>query len=430
MLKLLVGLGFSPPSLAQEPSESGSDNPQASSAAFPLANFTQQAKLSPSDRQGGEYPGDYFGVTVAMTEETVFVGAMNKNAVYIYEKPADGSWANATEVGQLTTADSGVHDSFGSELAVSGDTLFVGAFANNNYQGAVYIFEKPAAGSWANATEVAKLIAPEPEGKNNFGSYIAISSDTLVIGAPSNNDKKGAAYVFTKPTDGSWANTTAIAKLTAPERQEWDYFGYGLAIDGDTIVVGMSPDGKDGAAYIFEKPASGWANVPPIAKLTASTFTSRAPDRFGRVMSMDGDTIAIGISRRDDEGHARVLIFEKPANGWVDATETVKFIAPEYLSGIFDEFGQAVLVSGDILLVGADNADESTDVPYDAIGEVYVFEKPAGGSWADATQTAKLTDGQTLDYSPFGHSFAMNGGTFVVGAPVADNSRGAAYIFE
>ena len=105
-------------------------------------------------------------------------------------------------------------------MAVSGDKIVVGASADgrHNAAGAAYVFVKPA-GGWASETEAAKLTASDGAA-STLGNSVAVSGDTVVAGAPSatvnGNIEQGAAYVFVKPA-GGWANETEAAKLTASD---------------------------------------------------------------------------------------------------------------------------------------------------------------------------------------------------------------------
>src|SRR5205814_1320992 len=142
-----------------------------------------------------------------------------------------------------------------------------------------YVFVKPTTG-WANATQTAKLTASDGGEDNFFGFSVAVSGDTVVVGAGGNavgsNFPQGAAYVFGKPTTG-WTDATQTAKLTASDGAANDFFGNSVAVSGDTVVAGA--DGKDldqGAAYVFVKPTSGWTSATQTAKLTASDGAANA----------------------------------------------------------------------------------------------------------------------------------------------------------
>ncbi|HUP50783.1 MAG TPA: post-COAP-1 domain-containing protein [Thermoanaerobaculia bacterium] len=403
--------------------------------------FVQQAKLTASDGASG----DTLGRSVAISGDTVIVGAIgadvgtnpNQGAVYVFVKPAAG-WANATETAKLTASD-GVHsDLFGSSVAVSGTTVVVGARADdvgtNVNQGSAYVFVKPASG-WASATETAKLTASDGAPDDEFGWAVGISGNTVAVGAPRDDiglsSSRGSAYVFVKPASG-WASATETAKLTSSDGAGVDFFGTSVAISGDTIVVGaplnnVGSNRDQGSAYVFIEPATGWANATETAKLTASDGAS--VDWFGSSVATSSDTIVVGASLDDvgAENHqGSAYVFVEPASGWADATETAKLTASDGAAA--DLFGFSSAVSLDSIVIGARSADVGANVDQ---GSAYVFVKPVSG-WITATETAKLTasDGAS---DAFGWSVAISGDTVVAGAPDADvganREQGSAYIF-
>jgi FG-GAP repeat/Prealbumin-like fold domain len=255
-------------------------------ARYPLRidPFVQNGKLTASD--GGAY--DNFGASVAISGDTIVAGALDAEAggrqdvgaAYVFVKPASG-WANATERAKLTSA----HPrpgGFGSTVAISGDTIVVGAqaeTASTPEQGVVYVFVKPA-GGWTSGTQTAKLTASDGASGDFFGDSVAISGDTLVAGAPQKNvsghDQQGAAYVFVKPPAG-WTTGTERAKLTASEGVAYDDLSGSVATSGDTIVAGAivaDVSGLDqGAAYVFQQ-------VPAAITVTKHLVPASDPGRF------------------------------------------------------------------------------------------------------------------------------------------------------
>ncbi len=377
-----------------------------------------------------------------MSGDTVVVGApdddvganVNQGSAYVFVKPGTG-WAGATEVAKLTASDGAGADFFGFSVAVSGDTVVVGAWfddvgANAN-QGSAYVFVKPG-GGWASGTQTAKLTASDGAADDRLGLSVALSGDTLVAGGDGDdvgaNADQGSAYVFVKP-GGGWANGTQTAKLTASDGAAGDALGLSLAVSGDTVVGGAYADDAgantdQGSAYVFVKPGGGWANGTQTAKLTASD--GAAGDFFGWSVAVSGDTVVATASGDDvganaDQGSA--YVFVKPGGGWASATQTAKLTASDGAAG--DLFGYSATISGDTVVAGAYADDVGANADQ---GSAYVFVKAAGG-WASATQSAKLTalDGAADDQ--FGLSVALSGGTLVVGAPGDNAAQGSAYVF-
>ena len=132
-----------------------------------------------------------------------------------------------------------------------------------------------------------------------------ISGDTVVVGSRRDGDNgynSGSAYVFEKPV-GGWSGTVAqTAKLLPSDGLADGEFGFSVSIDGDTIVVGMSHDddngGDSGSAYVFQKPVGGWVDMTQTAKLLPSD--GAAQDVFGNSVSISVDTVVVGAGEDDD----------------------------------------------------------------------------------------------------------------------------------
>ena len=332
------------------------------------------------------------------------------------------------QVAKLTASDGVAGDLFGHSVAVDGDTAVVGAYQHGSGKGAAYVLAKDSSGAWS---QVAKLTASDGgassdgEAGDIFGWSVAVDGDTVVVGARYDD----SAYVFTKPS-GGWAdwdpsNDTETAKLTASDGMVGDWFGQSVAVDGDTVVVGASEDDVSGSAYVFTKAAdSVWTDATQTAKLTASDGDDF--DEFGKSVAVDGDTVVAGAPNNDGYGSAYVFI--KPAAGWGDATQTAKLTpgaTDDGAAGLAGTFGAAVAVDGDTVVVGASAYSGSQ-------GRAYVFTKPSGG-WEDAERTAELATSDA-EKNQFGWSVAVEGNTVVVGAHTDDasdsvNDSGSSYVF-
>ena len=137
---------------------------------------------------------------------------------------------------------------------------------------------------------MAKLTASDAAENDYFGFDVAIDGNTIVVGARGKNSDTGAVYIF-RTDDGS-ATYGQVAKLTASDATNSDYFGRSVAIDGDTVVVGAYYDddggSASGSAYVF-RTSDGGATYGQVAKLTAAD--AAAYDEFGVSVAIDGDTI-------------------------------------------------------------------------------------------------------------------------------------------
>jgi uncharacterized repeat protein (TIGR01451 family) len=362
---------------------------------------------------------DGFGNPVAVSGDTALVGAVgddgNKGSAYVFVH--SGSYW--TQQAKLIASDGAVSDRFGYSVAISGDTALVGAYYDDSLKGSAYIFVRSGT-TW---TQQAKLTANDGEAWDYFGDSVALSGDTALVGAYSDDSNKGSAYIFVKPGSG-WTSMTQTAKLTASDGAYEDYFGNSVALSGDTALVGAHRDDSEkGAAYIFIMPGSGWITTSTYtAKLTASDGV--ASDLFGQSVALSGDTALVG-AHWDDIYKGSAYIFVKPGSGWTTtSTYTAKLTASDGAGG--DEFGYSVAISGDTALVGAHGDDDDGS----ASGSAYVFVKPGSGWTTTSTYTAKLTasDGAGSDY--FGNSVALSGDTALVGAYLDDSQKGSAYFYQ
>ena len=322
IVNVTVGAPAKPTGLAASASDTQAtltwnDASDSSITGYEFFLQAQVAKLTASDGSAGEG----FGVAVAVDGDIAVVGADDndgKGAVYVLSKQS-GAWS---EVGKLTASDGVSGDDFGVSVALDGDTVVVGASGDDG-EGSAYVFTKPNTG-WATANETAKLATFGGSAGDDFGTSVAVQGETVVVGATGDDDNgggSGSAYVFAKPANGVWATATETAKLTAFDGAAGDRFGNSVAVDGDTLVVGSwSDDAYAGSAYLFIRPAGGWATANETARLTASD--GAAGDWFGTSVAVDGDKVAVGASGNDDSGSqsGSAYVFIKPAGGWVSAT--------------------------------------------------------------------------------------------------------------
>ncbi len=242
-------------------------------------------------------------------------------AAYVFTVPASG-WAGATQTAESTASDGGMYDHFGTSVAISGNTVVVGAPRAQVAPGAAYVFTEPAAG-WKDMTQTAELTASKGSASAWFGCSVAVSGNTVVVGAKwaivGTNALQGMAYVFTEPAAG-WTNMTQTAKLTASDGATNDYFGFSVSTSGNTVVVGadqatyLTATGPGpGAAYVFTEPASGWTNMTQTARLTASDGVPG--DAFGSSVSASGNTVVVGASGANGKQGA-AYVFTESGAGW------------------------------------------------------------------------------------------------------------------
>jgi len=342
--------------------------------------------------------GDEFGNSVAISGTTAIVGATGygKNAgrAYVFTNAA-GVWKEAAV---LKGSDTVAGDDFGSSVAISGTTAIVGANNKANLAGRAYVFTETK-GAW---TQTAELKGSDTVAGEDFGISVAISDVTAIVGASGYTDHGRRAYVFTK-TAGVW---TQAAELKASDTTVGDGFGRSVAISGATAVVGAPYHArKTGRAYVFAETAGIWKQAAELKG--SATF---AVDVFGYGVAVSGTTVVVGAYLDADGG--RAYVFTKTAGIWKQAGELK---GSDTVAG--DDFGFGVAMSGTTALVGGDVS---------LVGRTYVFTKTAG-IWK---QTAELKGSDTVAGDDFGLRVAISGITAVVGAFGRAKSAGRAYVFE
>lgn len=331
--------------------------------------WVQCAQLTASDYA----PGDNFGHVVVLSGDVIVVTATHDDGVgsaYVYVEPVDG-WHDMTETTKLVPSDGQAGHQFGSSGSISADVVVIGAGGDNwqgSETGSAYVFTKPLEGSDSVPSpiqETAKLTASDASA-GDFFSRVAISEDTIVVGAPRDNcgaTFSGSVYVFVKPADG-WADMTETAKLCASDAAPYDCLGY-VWTSGSTIVAGAPgffAGTHTGAAYVFVEPADGWESVPsPInesAKLTA--WDAALGDNFGQSVFVCGDTAVIGARGDDPGGSAYVFrgLSDCNNNGVLDICDIANGISEDINgNGIPDECEQPTIACNGPVVLWSPNHD-------------------------------------------------------------------------
>jgi len=349
-------------------------------------DWAEQARLTALDAAAL----DLFGTSVAVAGNTAIVGASgddpgsDSGAAYVFIR-AGTSW---TQQAKLTKTSPFGIERFGTSVAIFGDTAVVGAPFDSgtvSASGTAYVFIRTGT-TW---TQEVRLSALDATNSDQFGVSVSISGNTVVVGAwrddnpsPALTDS-GSAYVFVR----SGTTWTQQARLTAADAATGDQFGGSVDVDGDTIVVGAANDdfsgSNKGSAYIFVRSGTTWTQQ---AKLTAQDAT--AGDLFGTSVSTSGDTAVIGAIGDSDSGFesGSAYLFERTGTTW---TQRDKLTAPD--ATLDDRFGGAVAASGPTLVVGAGFDDDDGSES----GSAYVYER--GVFDVDGDLVADLCDNCRFD---------------------------------
>ena len=368
---------------------------------------------------------EFFGFSVAIAGDIAVVGAQGDDengdesgAAYVFTR-SDAGWSQEAK---LTANDAEAGDQFGGSIALFGETILVGARRkddNGDESGAAYLFTRYDS-DWI---QQAKLTAADGEAGAEFGRSVALSDDTLIIGAARDDEKgedSGSVYVFTR----SGTNWSQLAKLTAADGAKGDVFGISVALDGDTALIGADLDddkGEDsGSVYVYTRSKGTWSQQ---AKLTAADAGN--VDIFGVRVAISGDTALIAARRDDDDVNGvdsgSAYVFIRSGTSW---TQQAKLTADDAEAG--DLFGYNVALYEDTGIVTAAMDDDKGLNS----GSAYVFIR-SGTSW---TQQAKLTAADGAADDVFGWSVSLFGNTAMIGAPTSifelPGGSGSAYIFQ
>lgn len=367
------------------------------------------------------------GVNSVPESVTPFIGKDSGAAFVFVRNPLTNQWSQQA---YLKASNTNENDRFGSSVAVYGDTVVVGApdedssaSGINGFQspttqgyssGAVYVFERNASSEWS---QQAYVKAGNNGAADNFGASVAMNGlggDVVVVGAPGEDSDttginstptdpsvaydSGAAYVFVR-SGTTWSQQ---AYLKAANAGSGDKFGFSVALDGVTAVVGaykedsnlagvnsVPSDPSDtfdaGAAYVFIRTGTTWSQQAYLKASNPGGF-----DWFGEKVAVSGNIVVVGAWLEDSNTTGVDSTpfdpnqsFESGA-AYVYTRTTGVWTQQSYLkasnTGNGDRFGSAVAVSGDTVIVGAPEEDSSTTginpVPnnsFNAAGAAYFF---------------------------------------------------------
>lgn len=374
------------------------------------------AALEQALTSGDLSSGDGFGRAVAVAGEVAAIGAPSddlagppgpdglpvhdQGSVRIFER-SNGTW---NEQAMLTASDREGGDLFGSAVALSADTALVGAIGDDSFAGSVYVFSR-SAGNWIQQQE---LIAPDRVSGDSFGSAVALDGDTAIVGAFGTSGYAGAAYVFTRSEGGAWSLQQRLVQDPGPYPPSGS-FGRAVAIDGDTAMIGA-----DGAlaAFPFTRIDGTWIQG---YGLRASSNGSAASSP-GHAVAVQGEFALIGDGAILGGTGSAMIWRQNPGapEVWGPASEL------RVRGGTGTErFGISVALSEGTALVGAAGTD--------GLGAVYVFVSDAAMyEWTMVERLTTTADG----WSDFGSSVAFSVDTVIAGAPSEDSAAGAAYVFS
>ena len=442
-------------------------------------SFLQQAYLKASNTGGG----DVFGLSVAISGDTLVVGAIGEDsnatgingdqgnnmmpdsgAVYVYTRSGT-VWSQQA---YIKASNTGGGDGFGRSVAISGNTLVVGAHledsnatgingdqGNNSAldSGAVYVFTRSGT-VWS---QQAYIKASNTGGGDGFGLSAAISDNTLVVGAigedsnatgidgdQSDNSmlESGAAYVFTR----SGAVWSQQAYLKASNTGGGDFFGLSVVISDNTLMAGAIGEDSNatgvngdqvsnsaldsGAVYAFIRSGTVWSQQ---AYLKASN--TGGGDEFGRSMAATGDTLVVGAHLEDSnatgiDGDQDNFLANDSGAAYAFIRSGTQWSQQAYIKASNtdggDEFGQSMAITGNTLVIGAHLEDSNaTGINGDQDNFLAIDSGAAYGFGRNGTQwsqQAYIKASNTGGGDQFGVSVTLSVNTLVAGAIGEDSN--------
>ena len=314
-----------------------------------------------------------------------------------------------------------------------------------------------SAGAWI---QQQKLTANDGAAGDTFGWSVAISGDTIVVGAlfanVGNNDRQGTAYVFVR-SGGVWTQQAKLApQLTngTPDGLSDEMFGRSVSIDGDTVVVGApqainpnAPTGtvfgnQAGAAYVYLRTGTAWnvqqkifAENDPGYPGDPMASPAQGGDNLGLSVSISGDTIVAGGDQFEKKTPSQdpnfpnitfpgaVIVFARSGVTWTEQQKVYASTPNSAFDGADgDQFGFSVSVSGSTFVAGSLQGSNAND---NEKGAAYVYVL-SGGAWIPQ-QKLTASDGAASD--GFGVSVSLSGDTIVSGNGAFSGGQGAAYTY-
>jgi hypothetical protein len=365
----------------------------------PIIQKEPEQKLTASDEAGG----GLFGYSVALSADgnTALIGGPRDSthfgAVWVFVRSgSDWTQQGAKLMGSEQGGEgAGEHCgdmpgeesdscSFGRAVALSadGNTALVGSPRDSRFEapknegepgewvqnvGAAWVFTR-SEGKWTQ--QGPKITGGEEAGEGRFGRSVALSADgnTALMGGSSDIAGHGAAWVFTRSSEGTW--TQMGHKLTASEEMGETHLGGSVALSADgraALIGGPGDNGYDGAAWVFKAGGSGWTQQ---AKLTGGAPGGASHFGYRVALSADGGTALVG-ARGDSGGQGAAWVFTHTESAWLEQGEL------KGAEEAGEEFGSSVTLSGDgnTALVGAPHANGSK-------GAAWLFRR-SGASWSE-----------------------------------------------
>ncbi len=351
-----------------------------------------------------------FGSRIAIDGNTAVIGAVNENnltgAIYVFIRSGK-TW---TQQARLQANDIAVGDAFGFDVGISGDTIVTSSYRKSG-GGAVYVFVRSGT-TW---TQQQKILSSDLASGDLFGWKLGISGNTIIASSPdknvNENNLHGSAYIFTR----SGTVWTEQQILNRPTETNTYRLGRSVAIDGDTVVIGapetFDPSlGSIGAAYVYTRSGTTWTEQQRLY----SSDTVGGED-YARSAVISGNTVVIGAPKHTVNGNLRqgaAYVFVRSGTTW---TQEQKITNPNGRAD--DALGGTLAIDGNTLILSR----------FSPLSTVYVLTR-SGTTW---TERRKLTYSDSgadpYNNNSYASHIAVDGDTIMVGAVTTKNINGVPF---
>jgi hypothetical protein len=377
-------------------------------------NPSEIQRLLPSEAEAN----DEIGRSLAVRGDTAIIGAVN-GAAYVYRDAGGGDWI---EVQKLLPSDGPSGDDFGFSIDIDGGVAIIGVIGADGIEpgsGAVYVFREDGGGTW---TEVQKIVASDGATRDQFGYSVALSGDTMIIGACWDRDRgdyAGSAYLFRDDGSGTFVE---LDKIIGSGVGEGHWFGRSVDLCADTAIVGAGEEqwGDAGSAYLFRDDGTG--NWEEVERLRASE------GYFGHSVALLGRTAVVGAPEDTENGRGAGAAYVFREDGAGDWTEVDKLLPSDGAEN--HQFGSGkraiAFVDERTVLIGARKAHGAEE----HTGAAYLFHDAGAGDWIEID---KLVSERSTGGDAFGRAVSVDGNVAVIGSPRADEHgiwTGSATVFD
>ena len=394
------------------PARKGSATPWTPAAAFPSSGGTTRSGPPISLVPVPFNPAGQFGSAVALDGTTAVVGApsggfRNDDRAHVFVLGAQG-WGQQALLLQPQPNPIDASRGTGRRVALDGDVAVVSAHgfgmrAECSFEDVVLFFRRTGS-SWTEEGRFRKSPCDE-----TFGSALALSGNTALVATVGWFDPFGRVDVYDRGA-GGWSRS---GSLDDPVFASQTYFGFSIAIDGDTALVGAPYDRfggpLTGAVHVYQRTGSTWTHVD---KWTASDASTLA--QFGSTVAISGNLALVGAPGDSEHGRnsGAAYVFERVGSTWMEKEKIVPSDAApsRFFASALDLDGNRAVISAANMFLGA-------------FDSVYAFER-TGGKFGNETKLTQPGAGF------FGAAVSVSGDRALVGAPGGSGSPGAALLFD